>query len=132
MTSARLCDSAGVYARSPLPLENGAFASCDRPIVSHHAIDEASLMRGLWMAAGGENLWVTGRSPHTIGTCRMGADPAAAVVDPDGRAFDVPNLCISDNSTSPSSLSANPALTIMALALRTGDRYLERLGRREA
>ncbi len=62
----------------------------------------------------------------------MGPDADAAVVDPDGRAFDVPNLYISDNSTFPSSLSANPALTIMALALRTADRYLERLRRREA
>ncbi len=132
MTVARSCDRAEVYARSPLPLGNGAFAWCGRPIASRRSIDETSLMRGVWMAAGGDNLWVTGRSPHTIGTCRMGADPAAAVVDPDGRAFDVPNLYISDNSTFPSSLSANPALTIMALALPTGDRYLERLGRREA
>lgn len=91
-----------------------------------------ALMRGVWAAAGGEDLWVTGRSPHTIGTCRMGTDPNAAVVDPDGRTFDVPNLYISDNSTFPSSLAANPALTIMALALRTADRFLERAHRREA
>ncbi len=91
-----------------------------------------ALMRGIWAAAGGTDLWVSGRSPHTIGTCRMGADGASAVVDADGRAFDVPNLYVSDNSTFPSALAANPALTIMALALRTADRFLARAQRREA
>jgi choline dehydrogenase-like flavoprotein len=56
----------------------------------------------------------------------MGADSSAAVVDRDGRSFDVPNLYVSDASTFPSALAANPALTIMALALRTADRFLER------
>jgi choline dehydrogenase-like flavoprotein len=36
----------------------------------------------------------------------------------------VANLWICDNSTFPSALSANPALTQMALALRTADRML--------
>jgi choline dehydrogenase-like flavoprotein len=56
----------------------------------------------------------------------MGNDEDHAVVDPDGQAFDVPNLVICDNSVFPSALSANPALTIMALSLRTADRFLER------
>ena len=90
-----------------------------------------ALMRGVWAAAGGVDLWVTRRSAHTIGTCRMGTNPDTAVVDPDGRAFDVPNLYVSDNSTFPSSLAANPALTIMAIALRTADRFLERAQRQE-
>ena len=90
-----------------------------------------ALMRGVWAAAGGADLWVTRRSAHTIGTCRMGTNPDTAVVDPDGRAFDVPNLYVSDNSTFPSSLAANPALTIMAIALRTADRFLERAKRQE-
>jgi choline dehydrogenase-like flavoprotein len=71
------------------------------------------------------------RSAHTIGTCRMGSTATSAVVDSDGRSFDVPNLYISDNSTFPSALSVNPALTIMALSLRTADRYLERARRGE-
>lgn len=47
------------------------------------------------------------------------------MVNADGLSFDVPNLYISDNSTFPSALAANPALTIMALALRTADRFLD-------
>jgi choline dehydrogenase-like flavoprotein len=61
----------------------------------------------------------------------MGEDPSRAVVDVDGRCFGVPNLYISDNSTFPSALGVNPALTIMALSLRTADRFLERSGRME-
>ena len=91
-----------------------------------------SLMRALWTAAGGHDLWTFQRSAHTIGTCRMGADGSNAVVDGDGRSFDSANLYIVDNSIFPSALSVNPALTIMALALRVGDRYLMRLQRREA
>jgi choline dehydrogenase-like flavoprotein len=56
----------------------------------------------------------------------MGTDVARAVVDPDGRSFDVSGLYYCDNSVFPSSLAANPALTIMALALRTKDRFLAR------
>lgn len=91
-----------------------------------------ALMREVWAAAGARDVWALPRTAHLIGTCRMGVDPSAAVVDRDGRAFDVPNLHVSDNSTFPSALSANPALTIMALSLRTADCFLERLRRREA
>ena len=62
----------------------------------------------------------------------MGLERDEAVVDPDGRSFDVPNLYICDNSVFPSALSVNPALTIMALSLRTADRFLERAKRLEA
>ena len=91
----------------------------------------AALLQAIWTQAGAADIWTFGRSAHIIGTCRMGTDPAQAVVDPDGRAFDVPNLYICDNSIFPSALSANPALTIMALALRTADHFVARAGRQE-
>jgi choline dehydrogenase-like flavoprotein len=84
------------------------------------------LMRQIWDAAGAREVWAFPRNAHIIGTCRMGEDSQDAVVDKDGRAFDVPNLTICDNSVFPSALSANPALTIMALSLRTADRFLAR------
>ena len=83
-------------------------------------------LHAIWEAAGADGIVAADRSAHTIGTCRMGTDADAAVVDPDGRSFDVPNLIVCDNSVFPSSLAANPALTIMALALRTADRFLAR------
>ncbi len=94
-----------------------------------HAV---TLMREIWARAGARDAWVFPRNAHVIGTCRMGTDATTAVVDPEGRVFDIANLYISDNSTFPSALSANPALTIMALALRTADSFLKRRRRLEA
>jgi choline dehydrogenase-like flavoprotein len=89
--------------------------------------DHAShLMSRAWAAAGAQDIWTGTRAAHTIGTCRMGASPSSSVVDPWGRAHDVENLWICDNSIFPSALAANPALTIMALSLRTADRILAR------
>jgi choline dehydrogenase-like flavoprotein len=48
-------------------------------------------------------------------------------VDGDGRSFDVPNLWICDNSVFPSALPANPALTIISLALRTAQAFLAQM-----
>ncbi|MBC6608680.1 GMC family oxidoreductase [Hymenobacter sp. BT188] len=90
------------------------------------------LMRRIWETAGATDIWAFPRSAHVIGTARMGLSGDDAVVNPDGRAFDVPNLYICDNSVFPSALSVNPALTIMALSLRTADKFLESEQRRDA
>lgn len=84
-----------------------------------------ALMTGVWKAAGARDVWTFQRSAHTVGTCRMGADSQTNVVDRVGRSFDIGNLWICDNSVFPSALPANPALTIMALSLRTADAFLE-------
>ncbi len=81
-------------------------------------------MRALWEAAGGKELWSFQRFAHIIGTCRMGAEADDSVVDRDGRAWGVPGLYICDNSVFPSALAVNPALTIMAVSLRTADQFL--------
>jgi len=93
---------------------------------NEHAIDAhaETTMREVWEAAGARDVFTVPRSAHTLGTCRMGPDADSAVVDADCRAYDVDNLWICDSSVFPSSLAANPALTIMALALRTADRFL--------
>jgi choline dehydrogenase-like flavoprotein len=64
---------------------------------------------------------------HQAGTCRMGADPAASVLDSDCRAHELDNLYVVDTSCFPSISAVNPALTAMANALRVGDHLLERL-----
>jgi choline dehydrogenase-like flavoprotein len=58
---------------------------------------------------------------HPCGTLRMGADPAASVVDGWGRAHEVPNLWVADASVFPTSMGVNPSLTIAAHALRVAD-----------
>jgi choline dehydrogenase-like flavoprotein len=92
--------------------------------MSHHG---QQIMTDIWNQAGAKDIRAYNRKAHTMGTCRMGTSADSAVVDPQGRSFDVPNLYISDNSTFPSSLSANPALTIMALSLRTADQFLSKI-----
>ncbi len=84
----------------------------------------ASLMTAVWQAAGATDIWTCPRSAHTIGTCRMGADPGRSVVTPTGRSHEIANLWVCDNSVFPSAMPANPALTIMALSLRTADAFL--------
>ncbi len=83
-------------------------------------------MRRILMAAGGKDLWSSQRTAHTVGSCRMGSDAGSSVIGPYGRSWDVQNLFVVDNSVFPTSLAANPALTIMALSLRTADAFLSR------
>ncbi|MGH7995995.1 MAG: GMC oxidoreductase [Opitutaceae bacterium] len=64
---------------------------------------------------------------HQNGTCRFGLDPSQSVLDRDCRAHDVDNLYLVDGSFFPSSGAVNPSLTIIANALRVGDRMIERL-----
>jgi choline dehydrogenase-like flavoprotein len=66
---------------------------------------------------------------HQNGTIRFGSDPKTSALDPNCRAHEVDNLYVVDGSFFPSSGAVNPALTIMANALRVGDRILDRLGK---
>ncbi len=83
------------------------------------------IMSDIWSEAGAKKMWTFQRNAHIIGTCVTGTDAGDSVVNQDGQSFDIPNLYICDNSIFPSALSVNPALTIMALALRTADRFLQ-------
>ncbi len=64
---------------------------------------------------------------HQNGTIRFGTDPRTSALDVNCRAHDVDNLYVVDSSFFVSSGAVNPALTIMANALRVGDHLLERL-----
>ena len=58
---------------------------------------------------------------HQCGTLVFGTDPATSVLDPFCRAHEVANLFVVDASFFPSSAAVNPALTIIAQALRVAD-----------
>lgn len=74
----------------------------------------------MW-AAGAEEVVQEARYAHLVGAARMGSDPRTSVVDGFGRSHDIPNLFICDGSILPTQGSANPGLTIQALAARTAD-----------
>jgi choline dehydrogenase-like flavoprotein len=79
------------------------------------------------------NLFIGQRIPlagvaHQNGTIRFGRDPRTSALDVNCKTHDLDNLYVVDASFFPSSGAVNPALTIMANALRVGDHILERLG----
>jgi len=79
------------------------------------------------------NLFLGQRIPlagvaHQNGTIRFGRDPKSSALDVNCRAHEVDNLYVVDGSFFPSSAAVNPALTIIANALRVGDHLKARLG----
>jgi choline dehydrogenase-like flavoprotein len=59
--------------------------------------------------------------PHLLGTCRMGNDPRASVVDRYHRSHDIRNLFVCDGSSFVTSGRGQPTMTIQALAFRAAD-----------
>ena len=72
-------------------------------------------------AAGAKEVVQESRYAHLVGAARMSATPETGVCDKFGRTWDVDNLFIMDGSVMPTQGSANPGLTIQALAARTAD-----------
>ena len=70
-------------------------------------------------AAGAKEIVQESRYAHLVGAARMSADPATGVCDKFGRTWDIDNLFVMDGSVMPTQGSANPGLTIQALAART-------------
>ncbi|MGN6610001.1 MAG: GMC family oxidoreductase [Jatrophihabitans sp.] len=84
-----------------------------------------SVMEDLLHAAGASEVITIKRNAHLVGGARMAASEDKGVVDREHRVFGVKNLYVSDGSVLPTQGSANPALTIMALAARLADRIVE-------
>jgi choline dehydrogenase-like flavoprotein len=64
---------------------------------------------------------------HTMGTTRMGDNPASSVVDENCRVHGYENLFLAGSSVFTTGGYANPTLTIVALAVRLGDHLGDRL-----
>ncbi len=78
------------------------------------------------------NLFIGQRIPlagvaHQNGTIRFGRDARTSALNANCKAHELDNLYVVDGSFFPSSAAVNPALTIMANALRVGDHLLHRL-----
>jgi choline dehydrogenase-like flavoprotein len=78
------------------------------------------------------NLYLGQRIPlagvaHQNGTIRFGRDPKTSALDPNCKAHELDNLYVVDGSFFCSSGAVNPALTIMANALRVGDHLIQRM-----
>jgi choline dehydrogenase-like flavoprotein len=95
-------------------------AKCDE---HGHECHQGLFARSLFL---GEKIPLAGVA-HQNGTIRFGRDPKTSALDVDCKAHDLDNLYVVDGSFFVSSAAVNPALTIMANALRVGDRIAERL-----
>ena len=91
--------------------------------VHGHECHEGLFARSLYL---GQRIPLAGVA-HQNGTIRFGHDPKTSALDADCKAHELDNLYVVDGSFFPSSGAVNPALTIMANALRVADHLRARL-----
>jgi choline dehydrogenase-like flavoprotein len=70
-------------------------------------------------------------SAHVMGGCGMAADEQRGVARPDGQHWQIENLSIHDGSLFPTSIGANPQLSIYGLVNRLSTGLAKRLSGRE-
>ncbi len=66
-------------------------------------------------------------SAHVMGGCAMGDDPRQAVCDSLGRHHQLENLSVHDGSLFPTSIGANPQLSVYAISARLTEALAARL-----
>ena len=112
----RVTVSTGVNDQNGIPVARMDYSQCenDRKNIAF----AKQTQRDILEAAGAQDILTIDRYAQLVGGCRMGTDPERSVVDPDQRVWGSPNLLIADGSVMPTQGSANPAITIMALASR--------------
>jgi choline dehydrogenase-like flavoprotein len=105
--------------RYGLPVAKFAYSQGD----NDHALMTAAqqVMEQILTAAGASETITIKRFAHLVGGCRMAGSAQEGIVDGSLHSFAVPNLMVTDGSVLPTQGSANPALTIMALAARAAD-----------
>jgi choline dehydrogenase-like flavoprotein len=91
--------------------------------VHGHQCHEGLFARNLFL---GQRIPLAGVA-HQVGTVRFGNDPKASALDVNCKAHELDNLYVVDGSFFVSSGAVNPALTIMANALRVGEHLAERM-----
>jgi choline dehydrogenase-like flavoprotein len=103
-----------------MPIARFDYSQCDndRANIAHSKQTLARILE----AGDAQDMLTIDRYAHLVGGCRMGTKPESSVTDRDHRVWGIPNLYIADGSVMPTQGSANPALTIMALAARLADR----------
>jgi choline dehydrogenase-like flavoprotein len=110
---------AGETDRHGLPVAHFSYSQGDN---DRRLVTAAqSVMEDLLRAAGATEVMTIKRYAHLVGGARMAPRAQDGVVDAHQRVFGVDNVYLADGSVLPTQGSANPALTIMALAARLAD-----------
>ena len=101
------------------------FAAGAREVITLHArrtvIPSVGEIDAVLDAASWDDNEISLYSAHPLGTCRMGEDPRAAVVNSRGKVHGAHGVFVIDGSTLPSSLGVNPQITILAVAERNAE-----------
>ncbi len=105
--------------RNGLPVAHFAYSQGENDKALMKAAQAS--MEDILRAAGAQEVMTIDRYAHLVGGARLASGPADGVVDSGHRVFGIPNLFVVDGSVFPTQGSANPALTIMALASRAAD-----------
>ncbi|MBV8244920.1 MAG: GMC family oxidoreductase [Candidatus Eremiobacteraeota bacterium] len=115
LAMAELQFAAGAHTVLPLHEDAAPYATLDeaRAAISHLPM---------------EVLRTRVASAHVMGGCTMGSDPTQSVVDGFGRHHALENLSVFDGSIFPTSLGANPQLSIYGITARNVTRLATSLG----
>lgn len=73
-------------------------------------------------------LWTKIGSAHVMGGCGLAADEKRGVTRPDGQHWQLENLSVHDGSLFPTSIGANPQLSIYGVVNRLSQQLVKRLG----
>ena len=109
------------YTMDPYTKAGGDFAeSLSRSVLTAMGAQSSDIQVQAWYSGAG----------HLIGTHRMGSDPTTSVTDSYGRTHDHDNLYLVGCGSFPTIGTANPTLTMVALALRTAQQLSKTMGGR--
>jgi choline dehydrogenase-like flavoprotein len=114
-----LVTAAEIYFEHDSASFGNNYSQCDNDRALMRAAQ--GVMEDILRAAGADEVITIQRYAHLVGGARMAEAESRGVVDRNCRSFAVPNLYITDGSVLPTQGSANPALTIMAVAARAAD-----------
>ena len=104
----------------PLPNVHFGYSDQDRRTLERNYATLEEVKRALGVAGGSATDFDRWRA-HPAGTCRMGFDEKTGVVDRNNRVFGLDNLFVSGACTFPTSGTANPTNTVVAMTLRLAD-----------
>jgi choline dehydrogenase-like flavoprotein len=62
---------------------------------------------------------------HMFGSCPLGNDAARFPLDPHGQVAGTGNLFVNDTSMLPTSIGVNPQATVMAMAMRNIEHFMQ-------
>ena len=109
----------------PRPIVTFSFGENDYKLI-RHGIQKAN---AILAARGGQPAFVLPDTGHLMGTCRMGGDPKMSAVNGFCQSHDIPNLFICDASVFVTSGAGNPTETVLAIAARTADYLISKMGK---